>query len=511
MKYFNNGDLRNYIDAHKNIKKPISEEEIWKLLYQCISGLAYIHKNHIVHRNIKPSNIYLTDKKAIKIGNFALSVNKKMKIIDSQNLMKITIESRDMLMKEQKSYMSPEIFNQQHYSYKVDVYSMGSIFYEMCFFSILGEQKMLPNGEIINDKQNENVYSQVLVNLINKMIEEDQFKRPSSFQILEMIKKRFIIQNSSIGCSLRCLFTFKNMIEYLKKYIPNYKTNQNRIQKPISFTILYALDEDKNNNYNKILNELREVFSFNNPYFEEMDEIEPEDLIDFLIKKIHIENNKIVCPYSRKYTKENDIDLFNRNKMIEKYKYNFKTYFKSYITDKFFGTKEIIKTCLECKKPRYYIESFYYLKFDTNEVNKYFSNTNNFILDILKKERDNFAQIKLFCPHCKINSMHREIKKVMTISFNLIISLETKENNFNNQYLKYPLSLNLDNFGVGTYNLKAVIKKSIVGGKKYFICIYKVMNQWLISDGITIKRLNCFSPLNHKIGNIIMLFYSNEN
>ena len=27
MKYFNNGDLRNYIDAHKNIKKPISEEE----------------------------------------------------------------------------------------------------------------------------------------------------------------------------------------------------------------------------------------------------------------------------------------------------------------------------------------------------------------------------------------------------------------------------------------------------------------------------------------------------
>lgn len=134
MKYFNNGDLRNYIDAHKNIKKPISEEEIWKLLYQCISGLAYIHKNHIVHRNIKPSNIYLTDKKAIKIGNFALSVNKKMKIIDSQNLMKITIESRDMLMKEQKSYMSPEIFNQQHYSYKVDVYSMGSIFYEMCFF-----------------------------------------------------------------------------------------------------------------------------------------------------------------------------------------------------------------------------------------------------------------------------------------------------------------------------------------------------------------------------------------
>ena len=511
MEYFNNGDLRRYIDAYKNMKKPIPEEELWKLIYQCMSGLAYIHKNHIAHRNIKPLNIYLTDKKAIKIGNFALSVNKKNKIIDAQNLMKISIESRDILMKEQKSFLSPEIYNQQNYSYKVDVYSMGMIFYEMCFFSVLGEQKMLPNGEIINDKQNENVYSQDLVNLINMMIEEDQFKRPSSFQILELIKKRFKFQNSSIGCSLRCLFTYKNMIEYLKSYIPNYKSNQIRIQKPISFSILYAFDKDKKNNYNKILNELREVLTFNNPFFEEIDEIEPKDLIDFWLKKIHIENNKIACPYSRIYTKENDIDLFDRKKMLEKYAYNFKSYFKSYITDKFFGTKEIIKTCLECNKPRYYIESFYYLKFDANEVNKYFSNSNNFILDILKKESQNYVQIELFCPHCKKKSMHREIKKIMAISFNLIISLEREEINFNNQNLKYPLSLNLDNFGVGIYNLKGVIKKSIVGQKKYFVCIYKVMNQWLISDGIKIESLKCSSPLNHKIGNIIMLFYSNEN
>ena len=511
MEYFNNGDLKRYIDAYKNIKKPIPEEELWKMLYQCISGLAYIHKNHIVHRNIKPSNIYMTDKKIIKIGNFTLSANKKNKIIDGQNLIKISTESRSILMKEQQSYMSPEIFNQQHYSYKVDVYSMGCIFYEMCFFTTLGDQKMLPNGEIINDKQNVNVYSQDLVNLIYMMIEEDQFKRPSSFEILEMIKKRFKFQNSSIGCAFRCLFTYKNIIEYLKKNIPNNNINQIRIQRPISYSFLYAFKNDKNQNYNKILNQLRDVLTFNNPFFEEFDEIEPEDLIDFLLKKLHIENNKIACPFSRIYSKENDIDLFDRNKMLKKYKYNFITFFKSCITDKFFGTKEIIKTCLKCNRPRFYIESFYYLKFDANEVNKYFSNSNNFILDILKKESENYVQKELFCPHCKINTMHREIKKIMTISFNLIISLERIENNFNNHYLKYPLSLNLENFGVGIYNLKAVIKKTIVRGKKYFICIYKVTNQWLISDGIKIERLKFSSPLNHNIGNIIMLFYSNEN
>jgi serine/threonine protein kinase len=61
------------------MKKPIPEEELWKLLFQCMSGLAYIHSNRIIHRNIKPSNLYLTDKKTIKIGDFGLSANKKNK------------------------------------------------------------------------------------------------------------------------------------------------------------------------------------------------------------------------------------------------------------------------------------------------------------------------------------------------------------------------------------------------------------------------------------------------
>ena len=517
MEYFNNGDLRRYIDAYKNMKKPIPEEELWKLFYQSMSGLAFIHKNHIIHRNIKPSNLYLTDEKTIKIGDFGLSANKKNKEKVEHNLIVITEISRKKLKNESLLNISPEIFNDLPYNYNVDVYSMGCIFYEMCFFTAFKiEPEMQPNGKIINKmqdmapKQNINIYSQDLMNLINKMIEEDQFKRPSSFQILEMIKNRFIIQNSSIGCVFRCLFTYTDIIEYLKIHNPNL--NEIRSQKPISFIFLYAFENYKNNNYNNIiLNELREVLTFNNPFFEEIDEIEPEDLIYFLLKKLHFENNKIASQNSRVYTKDDDLDLFDRKKMLKKYRNNFINSFKSCVSDKFFGTNEIIKTCLKCNKPRYYIESFYYLKFDANEVNKYFSNSNNFILDVLKKESENYVQMELFCPLCKTNTVHKVNKKIMAISFNLIISLEREEINFNNQNLKYPLILNLDNFGVGIYNLKGVIKESIVEGKKYFICIYNVMNQWFISDGINIEQLNCHSPLNHNIGNVVMLFYSNEN
>ena len=519
LEYFNNGNLRKYIDAYKYMKKPIPEEELWKLLFQCMSGLAYIHSNRIIHRNIKPSNLYLTDKKTIKIGDFGLSANKKNKKKVNKNLIEITEISKNKLEKESLLFMSPEILNDIPYTYQTDVYSMGYIFYEMCFFTTIKiESEMKPNGEIINKikdiapKQNINVYSQDLVNLINLMIEEDQFKRPSSSEILEMIRKRFVIQNSSIGCVFRCFFTYTRIIDYLKIHFPNYNTYEIKKQKPITSIFLYAFDNYKKNNYNnKILNELREVLIFNNPFFEELEEIEPADLVHFLIKKLHCENNKKDYPYSRIYTKEDDLDIFDQNKMLKKYRDNFMDYLKSLISDKFFLTSETIKTCLNCNHPRYYIESSFYLKFDANEVNKYFPNSNNFILDVLKKESENYIQIELFCPLCKTNTVHKVNKKILAISFNLIISLESEENNFSNQNLKYPMTLNLANFGSGTHNLKGVIKESIIEGQKYFICIYKEMNQWFISDGINKEQLNGSSPLDHNIGNVIMLFYSNEN
>lgn len=92
-----------------------------------MSGLAFIHKNHIIHRNIKPSNLYLTDEKTIKIGDFGLSANKKNKEKVEHNLIVITEISRKKLKNESLLNISPEIFNDLPYNYNVDVYSMGCI------------------------------------------------------------------------------------------------------------------------------------------------------------------------------------------------------------------------------------------------------------------------------------------------------------------------------------------------------------------------------------------------
>jgi serine/threonine protein kinase len=520
MEYINNGDIKGYIAAYQNMQKKIPEEELWELFYQCILGLFYIHGNNIIHRDIKPANLFMTDNKTIKIGDFGVSAIRKKREINYQNLDNTFNLPKETLMIGTPLYMSPEMYNHQEYGSKVDVYALGCTFYEMCYFSPprIPIPIMNPKGEIITDLQNVTPkqtignYSKELLDLINWMIEKDEKKRPSSSEVLETIKNHYGITNSSIGCVFRCLFTYQSIIQKLKKHIPNYNTYEIETEKPITSAYLYAFENDKKNNYNILLNELRNILIFNNPFFEERNEIEPKDLIDFLIKKLHIENNKVQkCGYSRIFTLKNDRDVFDEQKMHLKYKYTFRIYFKSLISDKFYGMKETKKLCLICSQTRYCPESFYYLKVDANEVNKHFINSNNLILDIFKKEI--YVQNELFCPICKKYTNHKVCRKIMAISSNLIISLESEEINFDNRNLKYPMDFNLKNIGIGfgTYNLKGVIKKAINNGRIYFVCIYKEMNQWFLSDGVKIDNLNSSSPLNHNIGNIVMLFYSNED
>ena len=66
MEYTNNRNIKEYIKALVIMNKAIEEEELCNLLYQCISGINYLHQNQIIHRDIKPENIFLNDDKIIK-------------------------------------------------------------------------------------------------------------------------------------------------------------------------------------------------------------------------------------------------------------------------------------------------------------------------------------------------------------------------------------------------------------------------------------------------------------
>ena len=58
MEYCKGGDLELFISERKQV--PLDDNFIWKLFIQITKGLADIHHNNILHRDLKTSNIFLT-------------------------------------------------------------------------------------------------------------------------------------------------------------------------------------------------------------------------------------------------------------------------------------------------------------------------------------------------------------------------------------------------------------------------------------------------------------------
>ena len=114
--------------------------------------------------------------------------------------------------------MSPEMLNETQYDLKTDVYSMGITFFEMCFWHLPRVPSISFNGDIklvdIPIKNNIDFYSKELVDIIYKMIEIDQNKRPSSDEILKSLVYEFnkkYAKNSSIGSVLSCLYSYEKL------------------------------------------------------------------------------------------------------------------------------------------------------------------------------------------------------------------------------------------------------------------------------------------------------------
>tara|TARA_B100001093_G_C26828141_1_gene1014952 strand:- start:1197 stop:2597 length:1401 start_codon:yes stop_codon:yes gene_type:complete len=113
--YFKNGDLAKFLD-----NKPLKEKYCRKYSKQLANGLKYLIDNNILHRDLKPQNILLTDDFNIKIADFGFA--RKVE--------------KDMLLNTlcgSPMYMAPEIINKQDYSIKSDLWSVGIIIYQMIF------------------------------------------------------------------------------------------------------------------------------------------------------------------------------------------------------------------------------------------------------------------------------------------------------------------------------------------------------------------------------------------
>ena len=119
----------------KKISKPFYIAQVKKIVRSIALGIKFLHDHDIIHRDIKPGNIFIDENCVVKIGDFGsarISPQQK-KENEEQKGKKEKKEKRPLTPGiGTKWYKAPEIiFGDKHYNKSVDIWSFGCLMAEM--------------------------------------------------------------------------------------------------------------------------------------------------------------------------------------------------------------------------------------------------------------------------------------------------------------------------------------------------------------------------------------------
>ncbi|KAJ7890575.1 kinase-like domain-containing protein [Mycena olivaceomarginata] len=135
------GDLSTVIKQAVKQNRPIAEDAVWAYFMQILLALSHCHNTgghgrtssagsatevdgkerraQILHRDLKPDNVFLDESNTVKLGDFGLS-----KALAQASFANTYVGT--------PYYMSPELMQEKAYDSKSDIWSLGCLIYELC-------------------------------------------------------------------------------------------------------------------------------------------------------------------------------------------------------------------------------------------------------------------------------------------------------------------------------------------------------------------------------------------
>ena len=267
MEYADKGDLYQKIVHLKKIGCLIEEIDAWKIFIQMVRGLKSLHDLKILHRDLKSANIFLFSNGTAKIGDL--------------NVSKVAQKGLGYTQTGTPYYASPEVWNENPYDNKSDIWSLGCVTYEMLTLHPpfrAKDMEQLYNRVIKGQyKRIGEKYSNDMNEIIEFLLKVNPKDRPNCDEILKhpIIKKRLeffqaqagenetMMDNIDEGVLLRTIRIPKNII-FLSDNLPekNYEKSKSHSKEMGRNIHKFTNNTTQNNNNNslpniKIINNLK--------------------------------------------------------------------------------------------------------------------------------------------------------------------------------------------------------------------------------------------------------------
>lgn len=239
MEYVKGMSLGDIIRLNKRIVTPMA----LFILYQASLGLYHAHAKKVIHRDIKPQNILISENGEVKLIDFGIATQKGMNHENSLTGPGTVIGT--------PAYMSPEQFSStKEITFQSDIYSLGVVFYEMLtgirpfkneysseVLEAIAKGRYMPANKIVRNLPS------IAKKILKKMFNPDIKKRYKTLlPLIHLLKKEFRKYNIyELRASVKCLLKNEQNLNHFPYYIKNRELRKRRNRKIFFVTVILCL------------------------------------------------------------------------------------------------------------------------------------------------------------------------------------------------------------------------------------------------------------------------------